>query len=80
MQGMCTGVSKKPDAELKVGDLVEFAGEDSYFKGRIVSLFRKLPKDFNVEHAFIDNGPLRCVVQDDRGLLLIKDPKRGRKI
>ena len=60
--------------DLRIGDLVEFDGDDSYFKGRVVSLFCKLP---------LSDGrrvPMRCVVQDDRGLLLIKDPKRARKL
>ena len=54
---------------LKVGDYVEFKGKDSYFEGTIVSIFTKL------------NGvDTRCVVQDDRGLLLIKNPKDAKLI
>lgn len=49
---------------LKRGDLVEFKGKDSYYKGYIVSIFKKY-----------QSKELRCVVQDDRGLLLIKNPK-----
>ena len=49
---------------LKLGDYVEFKGSDSYYKGVVVALFYKL------------NGESeRCVVEDDRGLLLIKNPK-----
>lgn len=52
--------------ELKSGMLVEFKGKDSYFKGRVVSVFTKL------------NGKsVRCVVEDERGLLLIKNPNAG---
>lgn len=51
---------------MKVGDIVEFKGKDSYFKGTIVSVFTKL-----------DGKSVRCVVQDDRGLLLIKNPNQA---
>lgn len=45
----------------KVGDKVEYRGSDSYYTGIIVSIFFKL------------NGTSeRCVVEDERGLLLIK--------
>lgn len=54
---------------LIVGDTVEFKGKDSYFKGIIVSVFTKL-----------DGESVRCVVQDRRGLLLIKNPKDAIKI
>lgn len=48
---------------VKMGDKVEFNGKDSYFCGIVVCIFRKL------------NGvDVRCVVQDDRGILLIKNP------
>lgn len=50
----------------KVGDVVEFNGQDSYFKGTVVSIFTKL-----------DGKSMRCVVQDERGLLLIKDPNKA---
>lgn len=44
-----------------VGTMVEYRGQDSYYKGRIVSVFSKL------------NGTsIRCVVENDDGLLLIK--------
>ena len=47
---------------LKLGDLVEFKGKDSYFCGTVVSIFTKL------------NGQTqRIVVEDSRGLLLIKN-------
>lgn len=55
--------------EVNVGDLVEFRGKDSYFKGTIVSIFTKL-----------DSVSVRCVVQDDRGLLLIKNPRDAIKV
>lgn len=55
--------------EVKEGDLVEFIGLDSYFKGTIVCIFTKL------------NGvSKRCIVQDDRGLLLIKNPKDAKLV
>jgi len=56
-------VTNKNDEVLGVGDEVEFKGQDSYFKGTIVSIFTKL-----------DGKSVRCVVQDERGLLLIKLP------
>lgn len=51
----------------KVGDIVEFSGQDSYYKGVVVSIFTKL-----------DGVSQRCVVQDERGLLLIKNPSRAK--
>ena len=51
---------------INIGDLVEFNGQDSYYIGVVVTVFEKL------------NGAVRCVVEDDRGLLLIKDPARAR--
>jgi hypothetical protein len=51
-----------------VGDTVEFKGQDSYYKGVVVCIFKKL------------NGAVRCVVEDDRGLLLIKDPSKAKVI
>ncbi len=53
--------------KIKIGDTVEFSGKDSYFKGTIVTLFTKL-----------DGESVRCVAQDDRGLLLIKNPKDAK--
>jgi hypothetical protein len=47
--------------EIKVGDEVEFKGQDSYYRGKIVCIFTKR-----------DGVSKRCVVQDSRGLLLIK--------
>lgn len=52
--------------DLQVGDLVEFSGEDSYYKGVIVCIFTKL-----------DGKSVRLIVEDDRGLLLIKSPARA---
>jgi hypothetical protein len=52
------------DCPIKIGQTVEFVGKDSYFKGNVVALFYKL-----------DKKSIRCVVQDERGLLLIKSPK-----
>lgn len=53
--------SKKADFEFKVGDVVEYMGEDSYYKGTIVCIFTKL------------NGrSVRAIVENDDGLLLIK--------
>lgn len=62
------GILQASAGGLKVGDSVEFRGKDSYFKGQIVALFYKL-----------DGQSIRCVVQDDRGLLLIKDPAQAIK-
>jgi len=53
---------------IDVGSKVKFEGQDSYYKGTVVAMFRKLDKEGK------QLGPWRCVVQDDRGLLLIKDP------
>ena len=52
-----------------VGDKVEFKGKDSYFCGIVVSVFTKL-----------DGVSVRCVVQDERGLLLIKNPSSAVKV
>lgn len=46
---------------LKINDEVEYAGKDSYFRGKIVCIFTKR-----------DGVSQRCIVQDKRGLLLIK--------
>lgn len=54
---------------VEVGDEVEFVGKDSYFRGVIVAVFVKL-----------DGKSVRCVVQDDRGLLLIKNPSSARLV
>ncbi len=51
------------------GDEVEFKGKDSYFKGTIVSIFTKL-----------DGVTKRLVVQDDRGLLLIKNLEQAKLV
>lgn len=52
---------KKGTVDLMVGDVVEYIGEDSYYKGTIVCIFTKL------------NGKsVRCVVENLDGLLLIK--------
>ena len=53
---------------MQVGDLVEFSGKDSYYFGTVVCIFEKL------------QGAERCVVEDERGLLLIKDPARGKVV
>lgn len=53
---------------VKVGHYVEFTGSDSQ-SGVVVALFTKL-----------DNESVRCVVQDSRGLLLIKNPKFAKII
>ena len=50
-------------SNVKVGDIVEFKGQDSYYKGTVISIFTKL-----------DGVSVRCCVQDDRGLILIKNP------
>jgi hypothetical protein len=52
-----------------VGDKVEYRGSDSYYTGIIVSIFFKL------------NGKSeRCVVEDERGLLLIKSLSNAIKV
>jgi len=48
--------------EISDGDYVVCEGEDSYFEGWVVSVFPKR------------NGKLRLVIEDQRGLLLIKGP------
>ena len=54
---------------MKVGDTVEYSGKDSYYKGVIVCIFKKL------------NGTSeRCVVEDERGLLLIKSLSNAKLI
>jgi hypothetical protein len=59
--GEADAASKKADFEFKVGDVVEYIGEDSYYKGTIVCIFTKL------------NGrSVRAAVENDDGLLLIK--------
>jgi hypothetical protein len=49
---------------VKIGDLAEFKGKDSYFKGVVVSIFTKL-----------DGESVRCVVQDDRGAFTYQKSK-----
>lgn len=66
--------------EFNVGDWVEFDGEDSYYEGHIVSVFKKFDESVDVPGFLPYQGPVRLVVQDDRGLLLIKSPKQARKI
>lgn len=51
---------------VEVGDVVEFKGEDSQYTGVVVSVFNKI------------NGATRCIVEDERGLLLIKNPKSAK--
>lgn len=51
--------------EIKEGDFAVFRGEDSYYEGIIVSIFKK------------KNGAVRVIIEDDRGLLLIKNPQHG---
>lgn len=63
-------IDRFEENEINVGDLVEFAGKDSYYKGFVVSIFHK--KD--------NENEIRCVVEDDRGLLLIKHPDKAKKI
>lgn len=58
---------RKDGRRIYEGDFLIFETSDSYFEGHIVSLFSK-DVSFNV----------RCVVQDDRGLLLIKNPELGQ--
>ena len=48
---------------LKVGDRVLFEGQDSKYEGEIVCIFQK------------KSGAVRTIVEDDRGLLLIKGTK-----
>jgi hypothetical protein len=57
-------VTNKNDEVVNVGDLVEFKGQDSYFKGTIVCIFTKL-----------NNTSVRCCVENSDGLLLIKNPR-----
>ena len=52
-------------SEVEVGDTVEFDGQDSYYQGVVVCIFEKI------------NGAKRCIVEDTRGLLLIKNPSRA---
>lgn len=57
-------VTNKNNEIVSVGDLVEFKGQDSYFKGVIVCIFTKA------------NGTsVRCCVENCDGLLLIKNPR-----
>lgn len=58
--------NSKDKKMVDVGNTVEFKGQDSYYKGVVVALFKKL------------NGAVRCIVEDDRGLLLIKDPSKAK--
>lgn len=51
---------------VEVGDVVEFKGEDSEYTGVVVAVFNKI------------NGATRCIVEDERGLLLIKNPKSAK--
>lgn len=52
---------------IKIGMKVEKVGGDYQFKGIVVSVFVKL------------NGNIRCVVEDERGLLFIFNPNQLRQ-
>lgn len=56
---------------MKVGDYVVFEGQDSRFEGAVVCVFNKIGPLGKLD------GPERCVVQDERGILLIKNPGVG---
>jgi len=55
------------EIEMKEGDYVEFRGDDSHYGGQVVCVFTKK-----------DGESTRCIVEDSRGLLLIKNPDRGQ--
>lgn len=60
----------KQQPDPRIGCIVEYEGEDSYYRGRIAQVIRKFNR-VTGEH----DGPERFAVQDDRGLLLIKNVK-----
>lgn len=61
-----------PDA--RIGKDVEYSGEDSYFAGRVAGVIKKFDRVTGEQ-----TGPERFVVQDERGLLLIKNVKDIKK-
>jgi hypothetical protein len=58
--------------KIKLLDRVRFETEDSLFEGVIISLFDKY--DFQRQSL---TGPSRCIVQNEDGICLIKNPARG---
>jgi hypothetical protein len=56
------------------GDAVERVGDDYTFNGTVVDVFNK----FVTGSGF--TGPLRYVVQDDRGILMIMSRKDFEKM
>lgn len=54
----------------RVGRYVVYKSEDSEYAGRVAGVVRKFDRETG-EHT----GPERFVVQDTRGLLIIKGPK-----
>ena len=52
------------DTEIKVGDSVYKTGGDYRFRGVVVSVFKKR------------SGIIRCVVENDEGILHIFSPKQ----
>lgn len=55
------------DRALARGDRVRKSGGDYTFEGKVVTVFQK-----RIDHG----GALRCVVEDDRGLLFIFKPSQ----
>ena len=61
--------------KIKLLDRVRFQTDDSLFEGVIISLFDK----YDFEHQYL-TGPSRCIVQNEDGICLIKNPARGEVI
>lgn len=53
------------------GDRVRKSGGDYTFEGEVVTVFQK-----RIDHG----GELRCVVEDDRGLLFIFKPSQLEQV
>lgn len=65
---------------IEQGDKVEKVGGDYTFVGFVVAKFNKLTMTPSGIAIQTDSGPLRFVVQDDRGILHIYSEKNLRKL
>lgn len=59
---------------VRVGDRVRKTGGDYTFEGEVIALFHKRAP------SILSPGPLRVIVEDDRGLLLIMNPNQLERV
>lgn len=63
--------------EVAIGRYMKFEGKDSRYEGHVVAVFQKRNYAVDISGKPPYTGVWRVVIQDDRGLLLIKDPEAG---